>query len=143
LHEQVAADTLPGFVERSRRRRHPPIANQQNHPIPELPALEQHEDHEHRHDPGARQRLEEVWQVDEDGRRFQDHGDRLFTRHTQRVCLLDLADEVLHSLLNLLHEAALAGSAKVRDSVVDVPAVLRQLVRERHQLASERPANPA
>ena len=65
------------------------------------------------------------------------------TRHTRRVCLLDLADDVLHSLLNLLHGAALAGPAKVRDSVVDVPAVLRQLVRERHQLASERPANPA
>jgi len=143
LDEQVPADTRPGFVQRSRRRRHPPIANQQDHSIPQLPALEQHEDHEHRHDPRARQRLEEAWQVDEDGRGFQDDGDRLLTRHTQRVRLLDLADDVPHSFLNLLHGAVLAGPAKVRDSVADVQAVPRQLVRERHQLASERPANPA
>jgi hypothetical protein len=59
--------------------------------------------------------------VDEDGRRFQNDRDRLLTRHPQRVCLLDLADYVLHSFLNLLYGAALAGPAKVRDSVVDVP----------------------
>jgi hypothetical protein len=64
-------------------------------------------------------------------------------RHTRRVCLLDLADDVLHRLLNLLHGAALAGPANVRDSVVDVQAIPRQLVRERHQLASERPPNTA
>jgi hypothetical protein len=65
------------------------------------------------------------------------------TCHTRRVRLLELADDVLHSFLNLLHGAALAGPAKVRDFLVDVQAVPRQLVRERHQLASERPANPA
>ena len=95
LHEQVPADACPGFVERARRRRHPPIADQQDHPIPQLPALEQHEDHEHRHDPRARQRLEETRQVAEDGRGLQDDSDRLLTHHPQRVGLLDLADDVL------------------------------------------------
>jgi hypothetical protein len=38
--------------------------------------------------------------VDEDGRRFQDDGDRLFRCHTRRVCLLGLANDVLESLLN-------------------------------------------
>ena len=74
----------------------------------------------------------------------QDDGERrLLRRHTRRARLLDLADDVLHSFLNLFHGAALAGPAKVRDSLVDVQAVPRQLVGERHQLASERPAYPA
>jgi hypothetical protein len=64
-------------------------------------------------------------------------------RHARRVGLLDLADDVRHGFLNLLHGAALAGPAKVRDSVADVQAVPRQLVRERQHLASERPAYPA
>ena len=76
----------------------------------------------------------------EDGRSLQGDDNRLFTL---LVCLLDLADDVFHSLLNLFHGAALARPAKVRDSLVDVQAVARQLVRERHQLASQRPANPA
>jgi len=50
-----------------------------------FPALEQHEDREHRHDPRARQRLKEGWQVDEEGRGFQDDGDRLLTWTTQRA----------------------------------------------------------
>jgi hypothetical protein len=79
----------------------------------------------------------------EDGRGLQDDGDRCLTRDTGLVRLLEFADDVLHSLLNLLHGAALAGPAKASDSVLDVQAVPRQLVRERHQLTSERPANPA
>jgi len=132
----------PGFVERSRRRRHPPVANQQDHSIPELPALEQHEDCEYRHDHRARQRLEEGWQVSKDGPGLQDDSDRLWARHTFLARLLDLADNLLQSLLNLLHGTAPAGPAKIRDSLVDVQAVPRQLVGERYQLASERPANP-
>jgi hypothetical protein len=63
--------------------------------------------------------------VDEDGRGFYDDGDRLLTRRTRRVCLLDLADDVLDSLLNLLHGAALAGPAKVRDSAVKCSGLYR------------------
>src|SRR4029453_3746625 len=68
--------------------------------------------------------------------------DRLWARHSFRARLLELADDLLQSLLNLLHGATPAGSAKIRDSLVDVQAVPRQLVGERYQLVSERPANP-
>jgi hypothetical protein len=67
----------------------------------------------------------------------------LLPRHPERVGLLDLADDVLHGLLHLLHRAAPAGPAKVRDPVLDVQAVSRQLIRERHELVGERPAYPA
>ena len=107
----------------------PPIADQQDQPIPELPALEQHEDREHRHDRHTPQCLKETRQVHEEGRGFQDDEDG-FGPHPWRVGLVDLVDDVLHRLLNLLHGAALAGPAKVRDPVVDVQAVPRQLVGE-------------
>ena len=68
----------------------------------------------------------------EDGRGFQGDGDRLLTRHARLVCLLNLAEDVFHSFLNLLDGAALAGPAKVRNSLVDVQAIPRQLVRERN-----------
>jgi hypothetical protein len=88
--------------------------------------------------------LEKGWQAGEDRRGLQDDGDRPWRPHPRRdLRLLDLADDGLHGLLNLLHGAALAGPAKVRDPVEDVLAVPRQVVRERHQLVSEGPADSA
>ena len=77
-----------------------------------------------------------------DGWGLQDDGERLWTRPAL-ARLLELADDVLHRLLNLLHGAALARAVKVRDSLVDVQAVLWQLVRERHHLTNECPASHA
>ncbi len=47
LHEQVATDPVPRFVECSGGQRQPPIANQTNHPISQIATFKEDKDHQH------------------------------------------------------------------------------------------------
>ena len=109
--------------------------------------LEEHEDYQHQHQTRSRQRLEQRRQLPEDGRRLYGHEHRLFRVRRKRavlptrVGLLQFVEELLDCALELLDDAALAGSPQIGNLVFEVARVLGQLIRERCELARHRPAN--
>ncbi len=59
LHEQVAADALSGIVEGTGRKRQPATSHHPNQAVPQVLALDEHEQHQHNHQAGTGERFEQ------------------------------------------------------------------------------------
>ncbi len=145
LHEQVAADAVPGLVQCAGGRGEPLVADEPDESIPKVRLLDQHEDHENEDRRRAAQPLDQGGQLPEAGRLRADHhrGRRPAGRGRRGGVLLQLLGDLGHRALRLLERAAAAHVAHVRDLGDQVVAVTRDAGRELRELRGEDPRHPA
>ncbi len=122
------------------------VPEQPNQPVAEIPALEQHEDHRHQHQPSRSHRTQDGTEPRETRvvavviRRDDDRARRGAPGRIRRS---EISLDVFDRLLQLLDRAASAGPAHVADLGADVLAVRGKIPGQMVDLARNHPARDA
>jgi hypothetical protein len=144
LHQEVVADALAGLVERAGGRGQPSVAGEADDAIPQVLALDQHEDDQDDHRRRAPQAFEQRRELPEAGWLRGDHDRRgLLARAGGAGVLPQLVGDLGDRALRLLERATAAHAAHLVDLDDQVVAVARDLGGEARELDHEDPEHAA
>ena len=143
LHQQLSADAGRRLVKRLCGDGQLAVPDQSNQTVAQIPALEQHEDDRHEHEPGGSQRSEDRTEPRKTRVtlvlfRGDHHGSRRGA--LGRIWRSQVRLDVFDRFLQFLDRTALAGAAHVLDLRADVLAVHRQILGQVLHLSRHDPA---